>query len=226
MKKIYIIGDSTAACKQESERPEYGWGEMLPEFIPSEVKVVNLAKNGASSKSFRSLPEYKKLVSNLSEGDLLLIQFGHNDQKTDDRGTKADGDYKVNLQHYIELAKEKHAYPVLLTSVTRRAFNNHKFNIYSLGDYPQAVRELSQKLSVPMIDLNKETISLYKKLGEEVSKNFHLFLGKDEYDNFPDGREDNTHFSKLGAKMVANLICRVDNEHNIIKEWYKDKGVE
>ena len=38
--------------------------------------------------------------------------------------------------------------------------------------------------------------------------------------------EDNTHFSKLGAKMVANLICRVDNEHNIIKEWYKDKGVE
>jgi hypothetical protein len=43
-------------------------------------------------------------------------------------------------------------------------------------------------------------------LGVEKSKLLFLHLQKSEHPNYPDGREDNTHFSELGARLVAQLV--------------------
>ena len=50
---IYIIGDSTAANKQERAFPETGWGMAFAKLVDQQVKVDNRALNGRSSRSFK-----------------------------------------------------------------------------------------------------------------------------------------------------------------------------
>ena len=50
---IHLMGDSTMAEKDLSKgNPERGWGMMFQNFLDDEIKVVNYAQNGRSTKSF------------------------------------------------------------------------------------------------------------------------------------------------------------------------------
>ncbi len=50
-------------------------------------------------------------MENISEGDICLFQFGHNDQKLDHLGA-AEG-YRNNLIRYVEEIRKKGAIPYL-----------------------------------------------------------------------------------------------------------------
>ncbi|MEQ1645837.1 MAG: GDSL-type esterase/lipase family protein, partial [Pyrinomonadaceae bacterium] len=63
-----------------SNAPMRGWGQELAQFFElSKINVVNRAIGGRSSRSFQYEGRWDKVLSELTKGDFVLIQFGHND---------------------------------------------------------------------------------------------------------------------------------------------------
>lgn len=202
---LFIAGDSTAAIKKVDRRPETGWGEMLQQYFNSDqVLVDDRAKNGRSTRTFLSEGLWDGIVKNLKPGDCVFIEFGHNDESKEkvDRYTPL-ADYRSNLTQFVNDTRAKHAEPVLLTPVARRKFGEDGRLIDTHGEYPEAVREVAIKMHVPLIDMQKLSALVLEKYGPESSRALFLQLKPGESLNYPNGVEDNTHFSGLGAELMA-----------------------
>lgn len=206
---IYIAGDSTAETKLHFEKPMSGWGEHLHDYFSSNVTVDNQAMGGRSTKSFIDEGRLNTIFNQIKKGDYLLIQFGHNDQKIEDstRYTEPSGSYQVNLKMFISKAREKKAIPVLLSSISRRVFKAGQVDRSSLGNYPKAMEEVAKKEQVTFIDMNRLSADYLDQLGEEKSKDLFLHLSKNEYPNYPNGLEDNTHLSESGGFTFARVVA-------------------
>ncbi|MEK4654250.1 rhamnogalacturonan acetylesterase [Niallia sp. FSL W8-0954] len=220
---IFIAGDSTAAEKTPDKRPETGWGEKLSTFFTDQIVIDNRAVNGRSTKSFINEGRLSAIEEAIHPGDYLFIQFGHNDQKDDPaRGTDPYGDYQTNLHTFIHTANKHNAHPVLLTSVSRRHFRNQLIDHMSLGEYPQAMRELAKTSKVALLDIHKKSIDFFQSLGPDLSRNFFLHLEANESSNYPIGVKDDTHFNNQGAEAVAKLICNAIKESDLpLKRFLK-----
>ncbi len=193
MRTIYIIGDSTVETGSD---PYYGWGGQLEQALPEGFCVQNHAKGGRSSLSFLNENRFAPVESALKPSDILLIQFGHNDEKDDiERHTDSDTTFPEMLTRYIAAAQDKGATPVLITSVARRYFTGDGSLMYTHGEYPRAVRLLAAEKNIPLIDLKKETRALYIRLGPEVSGD--LFV-----------KDDKTHYNLHGARTVAAIVAQ------------------
>ncbi len=203
---IYIAGDSTAANKIPSEYPETGWGQVLGAFTVEGVKVSNQATNGRSTKSFIDEGRWDKLLAGVSTGDVVFIQFGHNDQKADKLTlyAPAHGAYSTNLATFVTDVRAKGGTPVLATSIARRWFDENGKIKQTLGEYPAAMRSVASTMQVDLIDMNAITTVWLEKLGSEASKAMFVWTVPDE--QHPQGRKDNTHLSEKGAKEVARLV--------------------
>ncbi len=206
---VYVAGDSTASTYPASASPRTGWGQALPVFLNSRAAVVmNVAKSGASSKSFIDLGRLDHILGLITEGDYLLISFGHNDAKSGDaaRYTIPATTYKSHLSQYIDKARAKGAKPVLITPVERRRFT--RAGAPSHGRYPAAMAELAAAKGVPLIDLTAASMRLWNEQGVEGTKKHFMVLPAGKYANYPGGITDNTHFQAYGAIQVARLIAR------------------
>ncbi len=203
---IFLAGDSTMAPKAADKRPETGWGEMLEKkFKPGSVKVDNRAMNGRSTTSFIAEGRWKALIDSVKKGDLVFIQFGHNDQKKDKPGVYgAPEAYKANLLGFVNDVRAKGATPVLMTSIARRRFEAGKV-VQTHGEYLDLVKAVAKDHNVAVIDLGRKTEAVLAREGEEGSKKLFLHLKPGENANYPKGVEDNTHLSPYGADVFARL---------------------
>jgi lysophospholipase L1-like esterase len=204
--KVYLIGDSTISIKEVKAYPETGWGMPFAYFFDSTIEVDNRAKNGRSTRTFISENLWQPVADALQEGDYVFIQFGHNDESKEkvDRYTTPE-QYKANITRFVSEARAKKAIPILLTPVSRRKFVNGAV-VETHEIYSPLVRELAKELNTPFIDLDKESQKLYQQFGEETSKLLFLQLTPGEHPNYPEGKVDNTHFSELGARKIAQLV--------------------
>jgi DNA sulfur modification protein DndE len=212
---IYMAGDSTMANKPTEDNPERGWGQLLPEFFNNKVTIENHAVNGRSTRSFIYEGRWDSLTKKLKKGDFVIIQFGHNDespQKTDRYCTPVE--YRYNLTRFVKDVRSKGANPILCTSVQRRKFDENGIFQDTHGDYPGYVRELALQLDVPLIDMQKKSEKVIVEQGMEGSKKIFLHISPGEYKSLPEGKEDNTHFSEYGARMMAGLFCEGLKEIN------------
>ena len=157
MATIYIIGDSTV---EDNKAPFRGWGWALPAFVREGVTVKNAALSGRSSRSFLEEGLFEPVREAIGAGDMLLIQFGHNDEKSDERHTDPDTTFPEHLWGYCEVALSKGALPVLITPVERRFFEEDGSLRYTHGEYPDAVRRLAAEKNVPLCDLNADSRAL------------------------------------------------------------------
>ena len=205
--KIFLAGDSTISIKDVKAYPETGWGMPFVYFWDSTIKVENLAKNGRSTKTFISEKLWQRVVDNAIEGDYVFIQFGHNDEAKDKGERYATPDtFKMNLTKFINEARGKKAIPVLITPVSRRRFDNDGKALETHVEYSAYVKEVADKEKVLFIDLDTKSRELYQQFGKEISKLLFLQLKPGEHPNYPDGKEDNTHFNELGARLIAQLV--------------------
>ncbi|GAB2964467.1 hypothetical protein GCM10023080_027000 [Streptomyces pseudoechinosporeus] len=210
IRTVHIAGDSTAAAKPVSVAPMTGWGVALPFFLGPGVQVANHARDGRSSLSFLAEGRLRELAAELRPGDLLLIQFGHNDQKTEDpsRFTDPATSYPRQLLRYVRAARARGARPVLLTSVERRSFDTEGRARPTHGAYAEAVRALAASEHVPLLDLQNETLALWQRLGPEGTKEAFMRLAPGEHPHHPQGAQDDVHLRPRGAIEVARLVAR------------------
>lgn len=204
---VYLIGDSTMSVKEPRFYPETGWGMPFVYFFDSTVFVDNRAKNGRSTKSFIAENLWQPIVDKLTEGDYVFIQFGHNDEGKEKVGRYTTLDeFKTNLLRYVNESKNKKAIPILLTPVARRRFDANGKVMESHPLYSDAVREVANQNNIPLIDLDKKSQELLQEFGAEFSKNLFLQLQPGEHPNYPEGKDDNTHFNELGARKIAQIV--------------------
>ena len=192
---ILLVGDSTVATyKADDERQ--GWGGELSRCFDDRVHIVNRARNGRSSKSFRSEGLWDEAMK--VKADYVLIQFGHNDNagKGPERETNPapGGDFRENLRRYVTDVRGKGAKPILVTPTSRRVYA--KNGLIDRGDantrYADAVRSVAKEMSVPLLDLNQLTRDLFDRLGEAPS-------------NWMQPEGDRTHFTRRGARRIAEI---------------------
>jgi lysophospholipase L1-like esterase len=204
--KIFIAGDSTASIKETKVFPETGWGMPFVYFWDSTATIINKARNGRSTSSFRNEGLWKQIMDESAEGDYVFIQFGHNDEVSTKKTYTTETEFKNNLKQYITETRSKKAIPVLLTSMARRKFDSTGKIEGTHDIYAQITREIAKEENAVLFDMDKITQSLYQQFGVEQSKLLFLQLKAGEHPNYPDGKEDNTHFNEMGARLVAQKV--------------------
>lgn len=210
MTSIYWAGDSTVQYNSILTYPQTGIGQMLHLFLKPSVCVCNHAVNGRSTKSFIDQGRLAVIAEKMQAGDFLFIQFGHNDEKKEDplRYTEPFGTFQDNLTAYVNTARSKGAYPVLITPIERRCFDEKGvLGPGEHGDYVKAMKQTAEKLQVPCIDLYTRSRELLCEVGPEGAKKYYISVEPDIYPNFPDGMDDRTHLCTLGALRYASYIA-------------------
>lgn len=219
MPSIWLIGDSTV----EDNRPPFrGWGWALPEFLREGVTVHNHALSGRSSRSFMAEGLFEPIRRGMQPGDLLLIQFGHNDEKdTPELHTDPASTFPECLEAYCAAALEAGATPVLVTPVCRRIYTGGGDLLYTHGEYPAAIRRLAQAKGYPLVDLKAASRQMYLSLGEAATAELFVRLEPGEHPDFPDGHDDRTHFNAEGARKIAALAADLLRQDASCREHMK-----
>jgi lysophospholipase L1-like esterase len=205
---IFLAGDSTVTDQPSGQQPYTGWGQVLPRYLAAGAAAVsNYARSGRSSKSFIDEDRLTRLWKRIRPGDYLLLQFGHNDEKDNDGGTKPFTTFQQYLSVYIDGALARGAQPVLISPMHRRFFDEEGRIRNTHGDYIAAMEQLAQGKRVPYINLAARSKRLFEQLGEEATKRIFMWLEPNRYAAWPDGTEDNTHFCEEGALAIAALVA-------------------
>jgi lysophospholipase L1-like esterase len=212
---IWMIGDSTM-CQYDSSRfPLTGWGMPFAQYFDSSVTIKNEARGGRSTRTFIAENRWQPIVNDLSDGDYVFIQFGHNDEAKNypDRYTTPE-DYRNNLIKFVRESRDKKAVPVLITPVSRRKFDASGNAVETHEVYSKIVREVAAQMNVPLIDLDEMSLKLFQQFGEKNSTLLFMQLEPGENPNYPSGVHDNTHFNAYGARHIAELVLQgINNLH-------------
>ena len=208
----YLAGDSTV-CDQPTA-PYTGWGQILTASVGAGAVIANYGDSGESSASFlASSALFPTMRALIASGDLVLIQFGHNDKTT----TAAD--YRANLTAMVTQTRARGGVPVLVTPPVRRLFSGSALtatalHVNSLGvDLPVEMRAVATANAVPLIDLTAKSKALVESLGPTESSRLYLTAAAD-------GVTDNTHFSEYGAGQMAGLVLQGVREQNLTLSGY------
>ena len=216
--KIHTIGDSTMADYDQAEPDQkgmYGWGQVFGDYFSNGMTVKNWGDRGESARSFYR-KFWSKTKAEIKKGDYVLIQFGHNDQKSVTTDV-----YREYLSRFICETRELGATPILVTSICRKLFEGTK--ISRLGridngkahgvdendhtyDYPYHMKKVADSLKVECLDLTTACKEYMESWGPEGCKQF-----------FPSG--GSTHTNELGARVNAQLVAQLMYKANILKKY-------
>lgn len=213
--KVYLIGDSTMSVKKVSKYPETGWGMPFAHFFDESVTIDNRAQNGRSTKSFMEEGRWKSVTDSLKTGDYVFIQFGHNDEVKTKQTYTTEEEFRTNLGKYVKESLKAGAFPILITPVARRSFDENGKVRESHQAYSEIVRAVAREMQVPLIDLDKVSMALLQEMGVENSKLLFNKLAAGQNPNYPAGIDDNTHFNEYGARRIAELVLQELKKLNI-----------
>lgn len=216
---VYLVGDSTVRTTRDGHA---GWGDALMPWLPpaNPPRMENHARGGASTRSFRDSGDWEELRVSLKQGDVVLIQFGHNDQgQPKDGKATLDGcgdattilkgkkgketvvhSYGWYLNRYIDEILERKAIPVIVTPVPRNRWHGRKV---TTSNQPHAkwARQVAAARHVPVLDLNKLVRDHYEQVGQ-ARVDSRYFRAKDE-----------THTTLEGASVTARLAAAALRAH-------------
>lgn len=208
--RIFVASDSTAQFYAPERYPQAGWGQMLKCSLAPDAEVINRAIGGRSTRTFISEGRWDTLLADARPGDLVLIQFGHNDASANkpERYAPAATLYRDNLLRMIWEARGHGLVPVLVTPPVRRNFVDGKVKA-DFAAYSQVMRELVVTTGTPLLDLEARSADFIGHLGLDGSKRYYLHLRPEDHaPGFPKGVDDDTHFSELGARAMAELVAQ------------------
>lgn len=207
--RIVIAGDSTAADYADERAPQIGWGQSLQFFVTDPARIENRAVNGRSTVSYVNEGRWQSLLSDLRPGDLVLISFGHNDSRDDapERYAAPDTTYRDHLIRFAKDVQDRRAHPVIVSPAARRLWEGPAM-VETHGLYRRNAERAAHRTGAGFIDLSQLSLTYFETIGEAQTKRDFLWLDPDpDHPRFPDGTEDNTHFTERGACGLSLLIA-------------------
>lgn len=234
---LWLIGDSTVKEGRDNglNGGRWGWGhEIVRYFDLAKVNVENQALGGTSSRSFITGGWWESVQEMIKPGDVVLIQFGHNDgglnSKTPRiraRGTlRGSGDesmkmefdngetetvhtYGWYLEKYITEIRTAGATPVVCSLIPRNRWKDDQMIRSEDDGYAGWAEEVAIKTGADFINLNHIICDTLDPLGADFSLGA-LFR--------PD---DGTHTTLLGAQVNAYCVVagvkKLSNDHPLHK---------
>lgn len=219
---VYLAGDSTVV--DQDKEPWAAWGQMLPAFVTDKVSIANNAESGETIKSFLGERRWPKILTTLKKGDYVLIQFAHNDQKQGG-GFVPIPEYKDLMKKFIADAEAKGATTILVTAMNRRSFDESGKIRQTLGDYPQATRDVAAELHLGLIDLNALSKPLFEAMGPEGTLKAFVHYPANTFPGQEAELKDDTHFNAYGAYELARAIVQSIRDQHLPLEQYLRKGI-
>ena len=200
---VFLCGNSTVV--DQGTEPWASWGQMFTRWFVG-LSIANYAESGLTATSFMAQNRLEKILSVIREGDYVICEFGHNDEKEKGPGTGAWYHYSVALKKFVDMVRAKKGNVIFCTPTQRRFFDSEGKIKNTHGDFPAAMKSVAERENVPLIDLNAETKTLFETMGVEDSKHLlvHYPMG-----TFPWQQKkfsDNTHFNPFGAYEVSKLV--------------------
>lgn len=199
--RIELIGDST-----QTDNAGYGRG-FCANLTPA-VDCINMAKGGASTKTFRVDGLWDRSLANWP--DYMLIQFGHNDLVSSEhleRQVPLDA-YRQNLLNFVIEARAHHITPVLITPLTRRYFGTDGKIHSDLTAYSDAMKTVASELNVPLIDLQAQSIQYLEGLGEAKATDLGITKKDRDGKTIPDKTHLNWEGGYIFGRMVAESLAK------------------
>jgi len=214
---LFLIGDSTVRNgRGDGSNGQWGWGEPLADrFDAGKVNVVNRAVGGLSSRTYLTMGHWEKVLAMLKAGDVVMMQFGHNDNAPLDDAARARGTLKGTgeetqeidnpitkkhevvhtygwyLRKFIVDAKAQGATPIVCTLVPRKIWKDGKI-VRAAGSFGKWAAEVAAQEGVGLVDLNEIVARKYDALGAEKVE--PLFA------------DPHTHTSRAGAELNADCV--------------------
>ena len=247
--RVFIAGDSTASNYPAEVMPRMGWGQTFNRQFKTgaDVKVINVAQSGRSSRSFITEGWFGLIAENIQAGDYLLIQFGHNDEKCNVTGgadwtfrctyaNAADGtprfpaeqpdySFQKSLEKYLQLAKDKGAIPVLITPVTRinqdKTVTDQVAGLFPITSSTHITTkgDYPGSYSQTIIDTATENHVAVIDL-DTRSRVFANSLGEPEWKNYWLGVSDTARYPYYADVTTTGNIINPDRTH------FQEKGAE
>ncbi|KAK8192993.1 SGNH hydrolase [Phyllosticta capitalensis] len=209
--KVWLAGDSTMASGGGGSGTQ-GWGEYLQYSLSATVE--NVARAGRSARSYTDEGRFDDIADQLSSGDIVVIEFGHNDggslSETDNGRTDCYGDGDetcttpdgLTVQTFVTYVTnagktfvEKGA-TVIVSSQTPN-------NPWEEGDFAYSGSRFVEYAQTAAANIGDG--AFYVDHGQYTANIFES-LGKDAVDAyFPN---DHTHTSPEGADHVAKAFVK------------------
>jgi lysophospholipase L1-like esterase len=216
---LFLIGDSTVRNGQgDGNNGQWGWGEPFAAFFDAKkINVVNRAVGGLSSRTFLTLGHWAKALALMKPGDVVIMQFGHNDDGALNeepppplraRGTiRGTGDEAVEidnvmtkkhevvhtygwyLRRFITDARERGVTPIIASLVPRKSWQDGHVK---RAAYAAWAAEVAKATQTDFIPLNEIVARRYEALGSAAVE--QLFA------------DANTHQTRAGAELNAASV--------------------
>jgi lysophospholipase L1-like esterase len=231
---MFIAGNSTAA-RGAGERQQ-GWGVPFADYFDTtKVNVVNRARGGRSSRTFVSEGLWERLVADLKPGDVILIEFGHNDGGAVNDTLRARGslpglgddsvaiDNLITKRHevvhsfgwylrkMIAETKAKGATPIVLSLSVRNRWQDGRIERGS-GRYGVWSAQVARDAGVRFIDLTNLVADQLQLMGPERTKAMYV--------------QDYVHFNLEGADLHARTVVSALKalRPGVVQAWLSPKG--
>jgi len=210
---FHIVGDSTVRSGGTGVGL-WGWGERItPFFDTNKLNVVNHAIGGRSARTFYNEGRWQKVVDATKPGDIVIIQFGHNDQgrigdpamkgRADGKGigdetvedTKPDGTKELvhtfgwYMATFVKDAKAKGATVILCSPIPHKQRWETGRDFVNIAGWDEQVAKNNGAL---YFDLTMVITDAYKKEGAEKVATYFADKG--------------THTTDSGARLNAACV--------------------
>ncbi len=214
---IWLVGDSTVRNgRGDGAHNQMGWGDELAQYFNlNKVNVVNRAIGGRSSRSYITEGHWAEVLQSIKPGDIVLIQFGHNDGGPIDDPARARGSlpgtgpetkdiynpvmkreetvhtFGWYMTQYAVDAKDKGAIPIFCSLIPRKIWKDGKI-VRGASTYGGWTREVATAQHADFIDLNEITARKYDAMGQAAVES--LF------------GDEHTHTTVAGAIINAESV--------------------
>lgn len=215
---VWLCGDSTCKNEDKDSNGMWGWGsQAYTVFDSTRCTFQNEAMAGRSCRTYLNERRWEKVYNSLQPGDIVFLQFGHNDvgdiEKGKARGEIAlgtdsthvyrlekTGEYEAvysfgwYLKKMIQDAREKGATPILLSLTPRNEWPDGKHIERRNDSYGKWYREVVMATGVTFIDVHNITADYLDSVGKKKAKAYF--------------NHDHTHTSLQGGQLNAKSVAR------------------
>ncbi|SES05385.1 Lysophospholipase L1 [Gracilibacillus ureilyticus] len=222
---VFLLGDSTVKSYIFEEAPMHGWGQVFHRlFNTDKVNIINYSMGGRSFKNAYSEGRLNDILLTGKAGDYIFIQFGHNDERTDEgdrfgRGS-TENMYRSYIKNlYIPAIRSRGLIPVFVTPMSRidsSLMEGRYYNSFVNRKFPEILKGMGMELNIPVIDLNTKSLDYYNEIGVKATKALFMSIEAGEspgktndgtYANgHPSNKIDGTHFKEALAHQFARII--------------------